>query len=256
MCGRFTREFTWRQVHEFLSLPLELLEQLGGAFTASYNVAPTQVSPVCRIGDGSDQARRAGTIAGRGLVPMEWGLRPAWMDKPAPAKSGAAKPDAPKPALAPINARSETVATRPMFRQAFRHRRCIVPVSGFYEWKKAGDRKIPQYIRLRGEPIMGLAGLWEPRHTHGDTASSSSATFTILTTRANEFMAPIHDRMPVILDPAMFEDWLTADEPDQRVFEPFSSDRMTAHAVSTRVNSPRNNDPSLVRPVEREGLFE
>ncbi|MCA9288646.1 MAG: SOS response-associated peptidase [Phycisphaerales bacterium] len=255
MCGRFTREYTWRQLHELLSLTFEFPEQWQGsaAFAPSYNVAPTQDSPVCRAArSGGDGA----VPPGREVVPMQWGLRPAWVDKPG---------------LAPINARSETVATSPMFRQAFKKRRCLVPVSGFYEWKKDGDRKRPHYIRLRDQPVMCFAGLWEFRG-EGSSGNAKGArdaergkggggegapllTFTILTTRPNALMKDIHDRMPVIVDPPRFEEWLGEDVPDPSMFEPFAAGRMEAFEVSTRVNSPKNNNAALVEPVARDGLF-
>ena len=258
MCGRFTREYTWRQLHELLSLTIEFPEHWrdAAAFAPSYNVAPTQDSPVCRVArdDGGGGGRESDVAGppGREVVPMQWGLRPAWVDKPG---------------LAPINARSETVATSPMFRQAFKKRRCLVPVSGFYEWKKDAGRKRPHYIRLRDEPVMCFAGLWEYR-SEGSNGSANGAknggeeeraallTFTILTTRPNALMQDIHDRMPVIVDPARFEEWLVADAPEASIFEPFPPDRMEAYEVSTRVNSPKNNVPGLVEPVGREGLFE
>lgn len=272
MCGRFTREYTWRQLHELLSLTIEFPEHWrdAAAFAPSYNVAPTQDSPVCRVPrSGGDAAAQPG----REVVPMQWGLRPAWVDKPG---------------LAPINARSETAATSPMFRQAFRKRRCLVPVSGFYEWKKDGDRKRPHYIRLRDGAVMCFAGLWEfrvegsngnatgangakdaePRggvggrgagqnvgHGDGGEEGTPLLTFTILTTGPNALMRDIHDRMPVIVDPPRFEEWLASDAPDPSLFEPFPADRMEAYEVSTRVNSPRNNGAGLLKPVEPDGLF-
>lgn len=231
MCGRFTREFTWREVHAFLSLPLEFLEQVGPAFNPSYNVAPSQLSPVCR----------ADNAGAREVLAMAWGLRPPWIDKPG---------------LAPINARSETVATSPMFRQAFKRRRCLIPASGFYEWKKDGPRKRPHYIQLPGAPILCFAGLWEARAAADPDDPAPLLTFTILTTRPNALMAEIHDRMPVILDPSRFDDWLTAETPDPGLFEPFPADRMAAVEVTTRVNSPKHNDPSLVRPAPPDALFD
>lgn len=217
MCGRFTRQYTWRQVHDFLDLHFPQFEEMA----PSYNAAPTQIEPVCRLNkDGQ-----------RELTPMKWGLVPSWSKEPG---SGF------------INARAETAATKPTFRSAFANRRCLVPVSGFYEWKKVGKGKQPFYIRLLNDPIMCFAGLWE-RHGKDDEAED---TFTIITTEPNELMVGIHNRMPVILRPDQFDAWLHPDAPSQPALAPFPAKEMEAFEVSTRVNSPKNNDPSLLK---REG---
>lgn len=190
----------------------------------SWNVAPTQETPVCRL--DLESAREA--------VMMRWGFTPAW------SRDG-------KPG--PINARSESISTSGLFRRAFRERRCIVPISGFYEWRAGGPAKQPFYIRLKDEPIMCCAGVWEQ-------PQEGTPTFAMLTTRPNAIMAGIHDRMPVILRPENVRAWLESESPPENVFDPFPDEKMEMHPVSTRVNSPRNNDPRLceVAPVE-EGLF-
>lgn len=224
MCGRFTRQYSWRDVHGFLDLQFPSVEEL----STSFNVAPTQPSPVCRTAkDG-----------GRELAIMRWGLTPSW------SKDG-------KPG--PINARAETAATNGMFRSAYKSRRCLVPVSGFYEWqKREGGAKQPFLIRLLNDPIFCFAGLWESWRGGGDAVQS----FTVLTTEPNELMATIHDRMPVIVRPSEFGGWLGDGSPPAGVFDPFPAEEMQALPVSTRVNSPRNNDPSLAEPVEPEDLDE
>ncbi len=213
MCGRATHKFTWKEIYELLEqgiFPVRLEAQLA----ASYNLAPTQSAPIVRKIDGHLE----------GLL-AQWGLRPAW-------STGK---------LAPINARAETVETSPMFRAAFRARRCLVPVSGFYEWQALDKKtKQPWYIyRADGKPLL-FAGLWEL----GGEKDSARENFTIITTRANDFMGQIHDRMPVILEPEQAHAWLRA--PEAALLAPAADGVLTAHRVSTRVNSPKNNDPSLI----------
>lgn len=165
---------------------------------------------------------------------MRWGFTPAWA-KDAPTH--------------PINARSETVATSAMFRDSFKHRRCIVPAGGFYEWKQGETPRSPKqayFITLSDQPIMLFAGLWTPG------VDDAPPTFTILTTAPNELMAGIHNRMPVIIRPQDAGTWLgiTSLADVSSLFVPFPAEEMRAVAVSARVNSPRNNDPSLLTPVE------
>lgn len=218
MCGRFTRQYSWRDVHAFLDLQFPSAEDLG----RSFNVAPTQPSPVCRAAERGE----------RELAIMRWGFTPVW------SKDG-------KPG--PINARAETAATNGMFRSAYKSRRCLVPASGFYEWQKRdGGAKQPYLIRLLNDPIFCFAGLWESWRGDGDAVES----FTVLTTEPNELMAPIHNRMPVIVRPSDFGGWLGGEAAPDDVLTPFPAEEMQAFPVSTRVNSPRNNDPSLVEPFE------
>ncbi len=212
-------------MREFLDLRLPAPEEM---LAPRYNVAPTQASPVCRVNEQGE----------RELVPMVWGFKPAWSD---PKRPG------------PINARSETVATSPMFRAAFRARRCIVPASGFYEWKQTGRGKQPHYIRPADERgLLAFAALWEPPAEEDDRGGKGAArgTFTILTTRPNALLAAIHNRMPVILQPKDFQDWLSAKEAPRALFDPFPAEEMTAYPISARVNSPRNDDAKLIEPAE------
>jgi putative SOS response-associated peptidase YedK len=197
--------YEWRALQRLLSLSTPPLE-----FEPSYNVAPTEVSPI---------ARQAGDR--REMVPAVWGLGGA------PGKAG------------PINARAESVASRPTFREAFRSRRCIVPASGFYEWQATGEKtKQPWYIyRADGEPLL-MAGLWEPGRDGGPP------TFTVITTDANPLVAPLHDRMPVILEPESVGRWLAA--PDRALLAPAADGVLTAHTVGTRVGNPRHKDPTLI----------
>ncbi len=224
MCGRYTREFTWKQVRDFLDVRFPDEMEL----RPSYNIAPTQPAPVCRLNKAGE----------RELTLMGWGLKPGW-------KGGAASGSGES---GPINARCETAATNPLFRSAYESRRCLVPASAFYEWRKVGKRKQPFYIRLLNDPIFCFAGLWERRRGAG--GGGAEDTFTILTTQANELVAGIHDRMPVILRPEDHEAWLKGGKVPQSAFEPFPAEEMEVFPVSPRVNTPKNDDPSLIARVE------
>ena len=227
MCGRYTNRFTWKELHERLDLigtPLNLRPR--------YNVAPSQ-----------DVAAVRASNSGRSLAMLRWGLIPAWARDPAIGHKL-------------INARSETAAEKPSFRSAFRHRRCLIPADGFYEWQRRGGARQPWLFGLRDGAPMIFAGLWE-RWTVPEGAaltgslaerspSDAVETCTILTTAANETVAPVHGRMPVILPPDAWDAWLAG---KQVPLGPCPADAMTAHPVSTHVNRPANDDPRCVEPV-------
>lgn len=233
MCGRFTRKYTWQQLYQLMMLTTppdsEELEP-------SFNVAPTQSSPVVRL---DSHGRRTASM-------LRWGLIPSWAkDESIGARC--------------VNARSEEAASKPAFREAFRRRRCLVPISSFYEWQPLeGERhKQPWSIGVRGTPLFALGGLWE----HWEHAGQPIETFTILTRAPNEFMAAMHSRMPVIVRPEHYDLWLDPkrERPEELApaLEPFPSGAMEAHRVGRRVNSIANNDPSLLDevPAEPGGLF-
>jgi putative SOS response-associated peptidase YedK len=198
------------------------------AFQPTYNAAPTQDLPVLRADAGH----------GRRLTLLRWGLIPSWAKDPA---IGARM----------INARSETVAEKPAFRAAFRRRRCLVPMCGFYEWQKSAGRKVPHYVHLLNAEIFAAAGLHE--HWPGRDGADPIESYTILTTSANEMMRALHDRMPVILHERDYEAWLDPGNEDTealvRLLAPFPADEMRAYPVSTRVNNARNNGPALIEPL-------
>lgn len=146
-----------------------------------------------------------------------------------------------------INARSETVAEKPAFRQASKQRRCIIPADGFYEWQRTGGRKQPFFFQMRDERPFGFAGLWERWEGEGGEIVNSCA---ILTTEANEVLLPVHDRMPVILHPEDYELWLggNARELDlvKEMLRTYPAEEMTGYPVGTSVNSPRSQGARLV----------
>jgi putative SOS response-associated peptidase YedK len=212
MCGRFAIVSPAEELLAFFQA------QGGGEHLARprFNVAPTQAVPVLR-NEGA-----------RAFVPLRWGLVPAsWRSVP---KGGPL-----------INARAETLAAKPAFREAFRVRRCLVPATGFYEWKREGGAKIPHFIRRRDRRPLALAGLWE------------GEAFTLVTCPPNALMATLHDRMPVLLPPEAWPVWL---DPGPRppaelsaLLVPCPPGDLEALVVSARVNSPRNDGPELLEPL-------
>ncbi|MFN2138584.1 MAG: SOS response-associated peptidase [Candidatus Promineifilaceae bacterium] len=221
MCGRFA----------LLAPGPVIAEQFGVSvaheIAPRYNIAPTQPVAAVRLdGDGE-----------RELTYFQWGLIPSWAKDPAMGSRL-------------INARSETAAEKPSFRAAYKRRHCLLPASGFYEWRKLNGSKQPTYIRPIGDELFGLAGLWEIWY---DAEGSELQTCTILTTGPNELMEPIHNRMPVIIDPDDYSTWLdAADYLDQaqHLLRPYPSDRMQAYSVSTAVNNPRNESAENIRPLD------
>lgn len=146
---------------------------------------------------------------------------------------------------------AETVDTKPVFREAFKRRRCIVPIEAFYEWKKLGPKdKQPYAIALADRSIMALAGLWE---TWRSSAQETIRSFTIITTRANDLCAEVHNRIPVILSPEMWPGWLAEEPADEPLLKsmlaPYPAERMTMWPVDERVGNVKNNDPSLIEPI-------
>jgi putative SOS response-associated peptidase YedK len=229
MCGRYN-----------LTTPPEALKGLFGLegplpnFPTRYNLAPTQPAPVVRL-------TPEGT---RELVLLRWGLVPPWSEGPESAYSM-------------INARAETIAEKPAFRAAFRARRCLVPADGFYEWqaaKGAKGPKQPYHVRLKSGGPFAFAGLWERWEREGQPRVES---FTIVVTEANRALRPIHDRMPVILDPADYGRWLdaekTAAEEALALLKPAPSEVLVAEPVGTHVNNPKHDDPRCIAPLAPAG---
>jgi putative SOS response-associated peptidase YedK len=174
----------------------------------------------------------------RALDLMRWGLVPYWAKD---IKIG----------FTTINAMAETVDTKPVFREAFKRRRCLVPVEAFYEWRKVGPKdKQPYAIALADRSIMALAGLWE---TWRSSAQETVRSFTIITTTPNKLCAEVHNRMPVILPSETWAEWIgeePAEEPMfKRILAPYPAERMTMWPVDKRVGNVKNNDPSLIEPV-------
>ena len=220
MCGRFA----------LLASGPAIAEQFGVTIAHDivprFNIAPTQPVAAVRL-DRQGQ---------RELTYFQWGLIPSWAKDPSMGSRL-------------INARAETAAEKPSFRAAFKRRRCLLPASGFYEWQKLNGGKQPTYIRPVGDALFGLAGLWEMWQ---DAEGSVLESCTILTTSPNELMEPIHNRMPVIIEPADYSMWLDpGDDPAHalHLLRPYPAQEMEAYAVSTAVNNPRNESPLNIQPI-------
>jgi putative SOS response-associated peptidase YedK len=225
MCGRFARRSTREVLADWFGVELEDLPP----FAPSYNVAPQSVQPVVR--EGRDSGSREFAL-------LRWGLVPFWAKD---AKIG----------YSTINARAEEAAAKPAFREALRKRRCLIPADAFYEWAHSDPKnKRPFAIALRSGEPYAFAGIWERwRPKEGEALE----TFSILTTDANEVVEPVHNRMPVILEPKEYDRWLEPGSTERLpvdLLRPFPAERMIAWPVSDRVGNVRNNDPELLVPRE------
>jgi len=226
MCGRFsltTAPEAMRELFDYENFP---------NLQPRYNIAPTQEVAVIRP---------AANGGARELAMLRWGLVPHW-----------AKDIAIGARL--INARSETVADKPAFRDAFRKRRCLVPADGFYEWRSEGGRKQPFRIGMKGGALFAFAGLWEswsPPDAQEDEPLLE--TVTIVTTAANDKLRPIHHRMPVILDAADYAAWLDTASGDAKaagaLLRPFPAEPMAFYRVNPTVNNARNDTAACIEPL-------
>jgi putative SOS response-associated peptidase YedK len=211
MCGRYALHTLLGGLQQYFGLFDEI------DFKPHYNVAPSYHMPIVREDD-----------TGRHLALAQWGFIPHWSKGP--------------PKVKPINARAETVADKPTFRDSFKRRRCLVPANGFYEWKREGKLKQPYYIKLKNSEILAFAGLWD----RWQSPDGPLDTFAIITTDANEAMRPIHDRMPVILEPENHDDWLKS--AGRNVLTSYG-EGMTYSQISRRVNSPENDSREIIEEV-------
>ncbi|MCP2501329.1 MAG: SOS response-associated peptidase [Deltaproteobacteria bacterium] len=222
MCGRFT----------LFEADKVLSKEFGVSgvppLSPRYNIAPSQ--PIAAV-------RTPHTGIGRELALLRWGLIPSWSKDPAIGNRL-------------INARAETVREKPSFRNAFRRHRCLIPTNGFYEWQRQERGKQPYFVRMRDERIFAFAGLWDRWESPDDGIIETCA---ILTTAANAVLAPIHDRMPVILPQAEYARWLdpALKDPDSLspLLVPFPPEEMLAIPVSPRVNAPSTDDEKCIAPL-------
>ncbi len=222
MCGRFTLYAKGEILAEEFGVPAS------GVAAPRYNIAPTQDVAAVRASPSG---------GGREIARLRWGLVPSWAKDPAIGNRL-------------INARSETVREKPSFRNAFRRRRCLIPASGFYEWQRKERGKQPFHVRMRDGRVFAFAGVWDRWEGPEGVVVESCA---ILTTGANAVLAPIHDRMPVILGRAEYDRWLDPALADANslapLLAPFPPEGMTVYAVSPRVNAPSNDDEACVAPI-------
>ena len=218
MCGRY-----------LITTPVEAIRQIFQVdqrpnLAPRYNVAPTQSVPIVRRG-----------ASGRELVTVRWGLVPFWAKD---LKIGAKM----------INAKAETVAEKPAFRDGFKRKRCLVLADGFYEWKKIEGGKQPYLIRLKTAEPLAFAGLWADWKDKDSGERIESCT--IITTEPNALMATIHNRMPAILPPDAYDLWLDPEAANGRtLLGPFPAEAMEAYPVSPRVGNVKNDDAALIEPI-------
>ena len=223
MCGRFVQNFTFETLQDNFNI-----QTAEANIQPNFNVAPTQ--EILTIIKHDNEIK---------LEKLHWGLVPFWAKD---TSIGSRM----------INARAETVASKPSFRNAFKKQRCLIPASGFYEWKGEKGQKQPYYITIpSGEPFA-FAGLWEAWTGKDDESVYKSCT--IITTAANDKISELHNRMPIILDPKVYEQWLDIDIQDPKKLELILKDGivhdMKYHPVSKLVNSVKNNDPNCIKPID------
>jgi putative SOS response-associated peptidase YedK len=220
MCGRYVLYASAEKIATRFRTKVQI------NLTPSYNIAPSQLVPIVREVNESRQ-----------LAMLTWGLVPFW------AKAA-------KTAYRMINARAETVATKPAFRTAYRQRRCLIPADGFYEWQTGPYGKQPYHIGLKDGDLFAFAGLWERWEGEAGQVLESCA---IIVTAANDLLRSIHERMPVILEPKDYALWLDNKSFDatrlETLLKPYPAEKMEAYAVSNRVNNPKNADESCIAPL-------
>ncbi len=231
MCGRFSLIANPDELAEHFKIDFEPGLEFAPTWEPRFNVAPSQPVKTVYVPDTSAQ---------RAVVERRWGLIPSWAKDP---KIGNRQ----------INARSETLAEKPAFRQALKQRRCLVAADGFYEWSGPPRSKQPYYIALDDQAIFGFAGLWERwRNPEGLEVESC----TVITAAANSLLGELHSRMPVILDPEQYEAWL--DPSSQTAAELLAllrshrCDALRYYPVSYRVNNVAYDDPACLEPVEAQ----
>ncbi len=207
MCGRYTL-YTKKEALE------ERFHAHMGNYKESYNIAPSQKEPVI-LNENPEE-----------IVLAKWGFMPHW------AKGNSLKPQ--------INARAETVAQKPMFRDSYRHRRCLILSDGFYEWDRKGETKTPYFTHLKSREPFAMAGIWD--------TFAGIPTYAIVTTAANKTMARIHDRMPVILSEKDEHDWLDSSIDEKDLLAPLPDKAMEMYPISRAVNAPKNNSKDLIAP--------
>ena len=222
MCGRFTLHTPEARIREAFNL--EHTQPLG--LSPRFNIAPSQDIPIIRDSESGPEM----TLA-------RWGLVPGWSKEP-------------RNKYSTINARIESVAEKPTYRNSFKHRRCLIPADGFYEWKLVNGHKIPYHIRMRDGDVFAFAGLWD--HWEGDGKLLDSCSIIVMP--ANEVMKPLHDRMPAIVAPGHYALWLDSRVTDkQEIMQHLNSapsGQLKAYPVSPWVNVPKHDDVRCIQPAE------
>ena len=247
MCGRYASARKRQELLDEFRIERDRVDE---SLAPDYNVAPTKpVYAVMTRGSRGDGDSAPKNVA-RELRVVRWGLVPYWAKD---LKIGSRM----------INARAETVDSKPAFRQAFTRRRCLLPADGFYEWQQvAGNgkaRKQPYFIHRADDGVLAFAGLyeiWRDKSIPEDDPAAWLWTATIITTRAEDSVGEIHDRMPMVIDPTRWADWLDPGNSDKAdlltLLAPASAGALTSYPVSMAVNSVRNNGPALLEPLATE----
>jgi putative SOS response-associated peptidase YedK len=223
MCGRYTNRLTWAEIVRLYNLTLD---QPARNTQARYNICPTTTIDTVV----EDQGKRM-------LVPMRWGFIPSWWQKPLKEMK-----------LATFNARAETVATKPIFRDAFKRHHCLIPASGYYEWQDTPTGKQPYYFtRADGDPVT-IAGVWD--EWQDTQAGERIKSCAMIITTPNQMVGEVHDRMPVVLEKDNFEAWLSG-AAGQELLKPAANETLQRWPVSKRVNSSRTSDEdaALIEPA-------
>lgn len=223
MCGRYNLITNVQALIDFFEVDQTLVD--ASALQPRYNIAPSQDVPIVR--DSGN---------GRELVLARWGLVPHWSKEA-------------RPKYSTINARADTVAGKPTYREPFKRRRCLIPATGFYEWQQADGDKVPHHIRQPGGELFAFAGLWD----HWDKEGPGFDSCSIIVTDANATMQPIHERMPVILNPAQYNTWLNTAHFNRAQLEallvPYGG-KLEVYPISKHVNSPQHDDAQCIDRVK------
>ena len=222
MCGRYVINWSKALFESTFNAQVPLFE--------SYNIAPMQYAPILYASQGNLETMNT-----------RWGLLPSWVKDPSDFKASM------------FNARAESLTEKASFKKPFKRSRCIVPASGFYEWKQTNQGKIPHYIKAKDDTLLAFAGLYE----HWQKGDEEIISHTIITTSPNNFMTSLHNRMPVILNKEHFDAWLDPDNDDtdmlEHLLKPFSGE-LDAYPVSKRVGKVSENDESLIEPEPMEKI--
>ena len=229
MCGRFTQQISWRELRDLYNLSAE---PEAWEIKTRYNGAPTQEFAVCRLNSQGD----------RSVSLLRWGLVPFWAND----RSIASRL---------INARAESVNSKPSFRNAFRSRRCLIPASGWFEWSHVGTRKQPYFIASADDEVLSFAGIWELWDKEGDPVE----TFSIITTAATPNLSDIHHRQPAVIPQSAFDDWFDPSSSTSDLLNYLKNPDAHSYryyAVSTRVNNVRNDVADILEPSDTQDLFD
>jgi putative SOS response-associated peptidase YedK len=225
MCGRYSLTRIQELMNRYDAYAEKDLD-----INPNYNISPSFIMPV--ITKNSPKK----------IQPMKWGLIPSWAKDP-------------RIGYKMINARAESIKEKPSFKNSFRNRRCLVPATGFYEWKKDGDTKTPYYFKAKDDSIFSFAGLYD---IWIDAEGKEILSYTIITTEPNEIMRPIHNRMPVILKRKDEDKWLDISSSDLEIIsmlKPTENEMLESYQVSANVNRPQNNSEELIKKINPAKLF-